>query len=68
VAIPFACAATTSKAVAAPGAVSLTIKATGKKKQALDATGAVTLRPKITYMPTGGSPSSQSVKLKLIKR
>ncbi len=45
----------------------LTIKAKGKKKGTLNETGKVKLRPKITYTPTGGDPSTQSVKVKLKK-
>jgi hypothetical protein len=56
-----------SKSVSA-GPASLLIKAKGKKKRTLNETGKVTLKPKIIYTPTGGDPSAQSVKVKLIKR
>lgn len=56
-----------SKSVPA-GATELLIKARGKKKSALDATGRVKLRVAITYTPTNGVPGTQSVKVKLIKR
>jgi hypothetical protein len=61
-------AAVISKTVTAPGNVQLKIKPTGKKKATLNETGKVKVKPKITYTPTGGSPSSQSVKLKLKKK
>jgi hypothetical protein len=47
--------------------VQLLIKATGKKKRKLNDTGKVKLNVAITYTPTGGDPSTQSVKVKLIK-
>jgi hypothetical protein len=59
--------ARTSKAVGA-GPAQLLVKAKGKKKAALNATGKVKLRVSITYTPTGGDPSTQSVKVKLVKR
>jgi hypothetical protein len=61
-------AALISKTVTAPGKVKLTIKAKGKKKTTLNETGKVKLKPKITYTPTGGDPSTQSRKLKLKKK
>jgi hypothetical protein len=61
-------AAVISKTVTAPGDVKLTIRAKGKKKRKLNATGAVTVTPKITYTPTGGDPSTQPTKLKLRKK
>jgi hypothetical protein len=50
------------------GQAQLLVKATGKKKRKLNETGKVTVKPKITYTPTGGDPSSQSVKVKLKKK
>jgi hypothetical protein len=61
-------AAVTSKQVRAPGRVRLLIKAKGRKKRKLNSTGKVKVRPEITYTPTGGSPNTWSVKVKLIKR
>ena len=61
-------AAVISKPVLAPGEVKLTIKAKGKKKATLKKTGKVTVKPNITYTPTGGDPSTQSVKVKLKKK
>ena len=56
-----------SKSVGA-GPAQLLIKAKGKKKATLNATGKVKLKPKVTYTPTDGDPSTQSVRVKLIKR
>jgi hypothetical protein len=55
-----------SKSVDA-GAAQLLIKAKGKKRKKLNATGKVKLTVSITYSPTGGDPSTQSVKVKLKK-
>jgi hypothetical protein len=55
-----------SKAVGA-GPAQLLVKATGKKRKTLNATGKVKLNMTITYTPTGGDPSFQSVKVKLKK-
>jgi hypothetical protein len=63
-----AAGAVISKTVTAPGAVKLTIKAKGKQRKTLNETGKVKLKPKITYTPTGGDPSTQSRKLKLKKK
>jgi hypothetical protein len=57
----------TSRTVTAPGAVKLTIRAKGKSLRKLNDTGAVAVRPRITYTPTGGDLSSQSLKLTLKK-
>jgi hypothetical protein len=56
-----------SKSVGA-GQAQLVIKATGKKKRKLNETGKVKLNVAINYTPTGGSPSTQSVKVKLKKK
>lgn len=63
-----AAGAQSSKAVPAPGPTTLVIKAKGKKKRVLNETGKVKVKPTITYTPTGGDPTSQSVKVKLKKR
>jgi hypothetical protein len=60
-------AAVTSKAVDA-GQAQLLIKAKGKKKRKLNETGKVKLRVAVTYTPTGGDPSTQSLKLQLKKK
>ncbi|HEY6653887.1 MAG TPA: hypothetical protein VI028_07150 [Solirubrobacterales bacterium] len=44
------------------------IKASGKKKRKLNETGKVKVAPTLTYVPTGGDPTSQSTTLKLRKR
>jgi len=62
-----AAGAVISKAVGATPA-QLLIKANGKKKKKLNETGKVKLNVKVTYTPTGGDPSSQSVKVKLKKK
>jgi hypothetical protein len=59
--------ATASKAVPA-GQATLVIRAKGKKKAKLNEAGKVKVKPKITYTPTGGDPSTQTLKLKLRKR
>jgi hypothetical protein len=54
--------------VNAPGAAKVLIKATGKKKKKLNSKGKVKVSPKITYTPTGGSPKTQSLQVKLKKK
>jgi hypothetical protein len=56
-----------SKAVTA-GTAQLLIKAEGKKKRKLNETGKVKLNVAVTYTPSGGDPSTQSVKVKLKKK
>ena len=51
-----------------PGTVQLVIKAMGKKRRKLNQTGKVKLNLAITYTPTGGSPNTQSVAVKLKKK
>jgi hypothetical protein len=60
--------ARTAVSVSQPGTIEVPIRATGKKKQQLNSTGKVKLSPTITYTPTGGSPRSQMLKLKLKKK
>jgi hypothetical protein len=55
-------AAMISKTVSAPGNVQLLIRAKGKKKGTLNENGKVKVKPKISYTPTGGDPSTQSIK------
>ena len=57
-------------AVTAPGATpnALLVRATGAKRRKLNSTGKVKVKLAVTYTPTGGSPSTQSVKLKLKKK
>jgi hypothetical protein len=59
--------ARSSKAVQARTAT-LLVKAKGKKKRKLNETGKVKLSVSVTYTPTGGDPSTQSVKVKLKKQ
>ncbi len=54
--------------VTAPGAVQLLIKAQAKTRIKLNETGKVAVKPRVTYTPTGGDPSTRSTKLKLEKR
>jgi hypothetical protein len=61
-------AAAITKRVRTPGRVRLLIKAKGRKKRKLNATGKVKVRPKITFTPTGGSANTLSATVKLIKR
>jgi len=62
--------ATATGSVVVPGAgpSQLLVKAKGKKKRKLNDTGKVKLPLTVTYTPTGGDPSTQSVKVKLKKR
>jgi hypothetical protein len=55
-----------AKTVAA-GTVELVVRAKGKKRRRLNRTGRVKVKASITYVPTGGSPGTQSTKLKLRK-
>ena len=61
--------ASARSALAAGGAgpVKLKVKPKGKTKAKLNETGKVTVKPKITYTPTGGDPNTQSIKVKLMK-
>jgi hypothetical protein len=59
--------ATVSKQVRKPGSVKLLIKAKGRKKRKLNSTGKVKVKPKITFTPTGGDPTTEMVRLKLKK-
>jgi hypothetical protein len=59
--------ATISKAAAAPGPVTLVIRAKGKKRAALNDIGKVKVKPKLTFTPTGGTAKTQSTKVKLKK-
>jgi hypothetical protein len=59
-------AAATSKAVG-PGNAQLLVKAKGKKRRKLNQKGKVKLTVGVTYTPSGGQPSTQSINLKLKK-
>lgn len=57
--------AVAAKTVTAAGTVKLKIKAKGVKKRKLARNGKVTVKPKITFTPTGGIPESEFRKIKL---
>jgi hypothetical protein len=57
-----------TKTVTAPGTVKFKIKAKGKKRAKLNDTGKVKVRPTFTFTPTGGTPNTQSIKVKLRKK
>jgi hypothetical protein len=61
-------AAVVSKAVGAPGTVKLLIRAKGKQAKRLKRQGKLGLKAKITYTPTGGAASTQTLKLTLKKQ
>ena len=63
-----AAGARVAKSVRAAGKVKLPIRTKGSLKRKLNEAGNVTLKPRITYTPTGGDPSTQSRRLKLKKR
>ena len=50
------------------GAMKLKIKARGRKKRVLNSAGKVGVRATVTFAPTGGTPRSQTRRVKLIKR
>ncbi len=60
--------AAATQGAAGPGSVKLTVRASGKKKQKLSATGKVKLTAGVTYSPLGGQPRTRSVPVKLIKK
>lgn len=57
--------AVAAEKVTAAGNVKLVIRAKGKKKRKLAETGKVTVKPTITFTPTGGAASTESRKIKL---
>jgi hypothetical protein len=57
-----------AKPVATAGPVNLLVKAKGSKKRKLKQSGKVNLRLSITYTPTGGTPASQSLSVKLKRK
>jgi hypothetical protein len=57
-----------TRRVGSAGAIALLIRAKGKKARKLSKTGQVSLRARLTYVPTGGLPGTQTKALKLIKR
>jgi hypothetical protein len=57
-----------TRAVAAKGKVTLTVKASGKALKKLNETGAVGLKAKVTFTPTGGSAGAAFKSLTLKKQ
>lgn len=55
------------KPVAGAGVVKLAIMPKGGKKATLSKAGKVTVKAKVTYTPTGGSPNTQTKRVKLKK-
>jgi hypothetical protein len=58
----------TSVNATAAGDVSLKLKATGKQRGKLSNTGRLKLKVKLAWTPTGGSPATQTDKVKLKKK
>ncbi len=56
-----------TKSIPGAGKAQLLIRAKGKTMRKLKETGKVKVRPKLTYTPTGGDPSTQSRGLQLKK-
>jgi hypothetical protein len=59
---------TATKAVSAAGTYKLTVKAKSKKRKKLNSKGKVKLAPSISFLPTGGTASTQIFKVKLKKK
>lgn len=57
-----------SKSLAVAGPVTFQLKPTGRTARRLVRKGRVTVAPTVTFLPSGGDPSSQSIHLKLLKR
>jgi hypothetical protein len=60
-------AGTSTVPVSARETVKLRVRAHGRKLRALNRSGTATLRLTVTFIPVGGAPSSQIVKLRLRK-
>lgn len=54
--------------VAGPGTVRMNVRARGRKSELLNRNGSVALRLALTFVPTGGEPSTQKTTLRLRKR
>jgi hypothetical protein len=52
----------------AAATVQLLIKPKGVKRRKLERAGRVKVKPKVTYTPTNGAPTTASTKIKLVKR
>jgi len=57
-----------SKSLAVAGPVTFQLTPTGRTARRLVRKGRVTVAPTVTFLPSGGDPSSQSIHLKLLKR
>jgi hypothetical protein len=57
-----------SKAVSAATPATLLVKSKGKTKHKLNKTGKAKVKVSVTSTPTGGSPNTQSKRVKLIKK
>lgn len=57
-----------SKSLAVAGPVTFQLKPTGRTARRLVRKGRVTVAPTVTFLPSGGDPSSQSIHLKLLER
>jgi hypothetical protein len=53
--------------VDAAGVVQLLVQANKRRRDILDRTGVLAVRPKITYRPTGGNAAARRTKLRLLK-
>ncbi len=57
-----------ARIVNAAGKVKLKIRSKGKRKRKLNRTGKVKVKANVTYTPTGGEPTSESKRIRLVKR
>ena len=57
-----------SKSLAVAGPVTFQLKPTGRTARRLVRKGRVTVAPTVTFLPSGGDPSTQSIHLKLLER
>ena len=57
-----------SRSIAGPGDTQVTVRASGKKRRKLNATGKVRVNLTVSFTPTGGSPGTASIPVKLRKR
>jgi hypothetical protein len=63
-----AAGATMARSVRAAGTTRLLLGASGRKQRTLNRTGTVTIRPRVTYTPTSGTPRTRSKNIRLGKR
>jgi hypothetical protein len=57
-----------SKSLAVAGPVTFQLKPSGRTARRLVRKGRVTVAPTVTFLPSGGDPSTQSIHLKLLER